>query len=115
VKDVAQPSPGELACCTAQVPADAEGGAAYMRYAAAQSRTHDAGAPTTPEAAACCMALLNGADPARGELAVTADAAWNARRWGCCTALLDDPAARRMSAARCTPWGPPVPPPLDWA
>jgi hypothetical protein len=101
VQDSAKPSPSELACCIQAVPPD--GKDAYMRYAA-----DDGGFPPRADSRACCQAIFGEADRSASVVpeppVVTAA---NLRRWTCCAAVGNVP---KWSVARCTPWGPPVPP-----
>jgi hypothetical protein len=115
VKNVEQASRAELACCNDHVAKDGDSSAGYTRFARAQTHASDAGPPVTSEARACCAALYNASERAKGDPSASANADWGARRWECCTAFIDDPKAPSMAFARCTPWGPPVPPRMDWA
>jgi len=116
VKNVADPSATELACCTDHVAKDGDSSAAYTRYERAQTHADGAGTPATPETRACCAALFNASErPVQADPQATGKADFGARRWACCTAFIDDPTSPPMSFARCTPWGPPVPPAMDWA
>jgi hypothetical protein len=116
VQNVDAPTAAELACCDEQLAPDGDKGATYSSYARAQSHAGDAGTAPTTGARACCEAFFNASDHgAQADIVATANADWGRHRWGCCTAFVADKVAPSMVFARCTPWGPPVPPPMDWA
>ncbi len=54
---------------------------------------------------ACCSSLAKGTDPTMSKLA-------SYRNSGCCASDRSHETGAGISA--CTPWGPPVPPSMDW-
>lgn len=115
VNDVAAPTETELACCAQRVAKDGDSSAAYSRYERVQIHKEKAGASATPEARACCAAFYHASESSTANVSAAGRADWGDRRWECCTAFVDDKAAPAMAFARCTPWGPPVPPAMGWA
>lgn len=82
------PSKANLKCCADLV----------------DGETADGGAVKSGDALGCCKLLV--ADNDRGML--DGGGQEFRERWPCCQAL------QWQSSGTCTPWGPPVPPPMDW-